>query len=94
MPASKHFALAADTAPPGDNARWQFLDLGRYAREAKVKLQPLVLRLDPAQPDGYLRAWPRPDDRIERHQSYALQWFGFAASTVGIWAWSGLRSKA
>ena len=91
MPALQHFALAADHAPPGGNARWQFLDLARYAREAQVTLQPLLIRLDADQPDGYLRVWPRPDDRHERHRSYALQWFGFAASSVGIWAWFALR---
>lgn len=94
MPSRKHFSLAADSAPPGGDARWQFLDLERYAREARVELQPVVIRLDPDQPHGYLRAWPRPDDRHERHLSYALQWFGFAASAVGIWAWSGFRRKS
>jgi surfeit locus 1 family protein len=93
QPSAKHFSLAADTAPPGGNARWQFVDLGRYAREASVELQPLVIRLDPDQPHGYLRAWPRPDDRHERHLSYALQWFGFAASAIGIWAWFGFRRQ-
>jgi surfeit locus 1 family protein len=94
VPSSKHFALAADTAPPGGNARWQFIDLERYAREAKVELQPVVVRLDADQPDGYLRVWPRPDERHERHLSYALQWFGFAASAVAIWAWFSFRRKA
>lgn len=94
VPSHKHFALAADTAAPGENARWQFLDLERYAREARVELQPLVIRLDADQPDGFLRVWPRPDERHERHLSYALQWFGFAASTVGIWAWFSFRRQA
>ena len=71
VPSDKHFALAADTAPPGGDARWQFLDLARYAREAKVALQPVIVRLDPNQPGGYLRVWPRPDDRIERHRPNA-----------------------
>lgn len=93
VPTDKHFALAADDAPPGGDARWQFLDLDRYARAAGVALQPLVIRLDADQPDGYLRDWPRPDERIERHRSYALQWFGFAASAVGIWAWTGFRRR-
>jgi surfeit locus 1 family protein len=93
VPSRKHFALAADTAGPGDNARWQFLDLDRYAHEAGIELQPVVIRLDADQPDGFLRVWPRPDARHERHLSYALQWFGFAASTVGIWAWFGFRSR-
>ncbi len=93
VPSSRRFVLAADTAPPGGNARWQFIDLARYAREAKVALQPVVIRLDAEQPHGFLRAWPRPDERHERHRSYALQWFGFAASTVGIWAWSAFRRQ-
>lgn len=94
IPSDKHFALAADTAPPGDNARWQFLDLDRYARAAKTTLQPVVLHLDAEQPGGYLRVWPRPDERIERHRSYAFQWFGFAVGAVGIWAWFGFRRRA
>lgn len=94
QPSSKNFALAADTAPPGGAARWQFIDLPRYARAAQVELQPVVIRLDPDQPHGFLRAWPRPDERHERHLSYALQWFGFAASAVGIWAWFGVRRPA
>jgi surfeit locus 1 family protein len=93
QPATRRFSLAADTAPPGGNARWQVLDLGRYAREAGVVLQPVVIRLDGNQPYGYQRIWPRPDERHERHLSYALQWFGFAASTVAIWGWFGLRRK-
>ena len=36
-------------------------------------------------PAGFVRDWPRPDDRKERHLSYALQWYGFAASAVLIW---------
>ena len=91
IPSTKHFALAADSAPPGANARWQFLDLGRYSRESRVDLQPVLVRLDPDQPAGFLRSWPRPDDRQERHRSYALQWFGFAASAIGIWAWAAVR---
>lgn len=94
LPSYKHFVLAADSAAPGENARWQFLDLDRYAREARTDLQPVVIRLDPDQPHGYLRAWPRPDERHERHLSYALQWFGFAASAVGIWAWFSFRREA
>lgn len=93
LPSRKHFSLAADSAPPGGDARWQFLDLDRYAREAKVELQPFMVRLDPDQPHGYLRVWPRPDERHERHFSYALQWFGFAASAIAIWAWFGFRRR-
>ena len=35
----------------------------------------------------YLREWPRPDERADRHRSYALQWFGFAIASLGIWVY-------
>ena len=54
-------------------------------------LQPIILQLDPAAPGGFVRDWPRPDERADKHLSYALQWFGFAATTVGIWVWFLLR---
>jgi surfeit locus 1 family protein len=54
-------------------------------------LQPVVVHLDPGAPGGYVREWPRPDERAERHRSYALQWFGFALASVAIWGYFLLR---
>jgi cytochrome oxidase assembly protein ShyY1 len=51
----------------------------------------LVL-LDSDQPDGYERAWQaRTDFGSERHLSYAVQWFGFAAVAVALFVVMGLR---
>jgi cytochrome oxidase assembly protein ShyY1 len=33
-------------------------------------------------PDGLTRDWPRPDAGIEKHESYALQWYSLAALAV------------
>ena len=49
------------------------------------------MQLDPDAASGFVRDWPRPDERAERHRSYALQWFGFAASSLGIWAYFLIR---
>jgi len=66
---------------------WQNLDLARFRAVVSYPLQPVVIQLDADAPGGYVREWPRPDERSERHRSYALQWFGFAAASVGIWAY-------
>ena len=51
-------------------------------------LQPDRRPARPARrPGGYVREWPRPDERAERHRSYALQWFGFAVASVAIWGY-------
>jgi len=49
------------------------------------------VQLDPGAPGGYVREWPRPDERAERHRSYALQWFGFALASVAIWGYFLVR---
>lgn len=85
LPASRFFTLAP--AAGGWQPVWQNLDLAAYAAAAPWPLQPVVVQLDADAPHGYARAWPRPDERAEMHRSYALQWFGFAASSLAIWLW-------
>ncbi|HEX5803074.1 MAG TPA: hypothetical protein VFY24_08610, partial [Azospira sp.] len=65
----------------------------RYRQAVDFPLQPIVLQLDPASAGGggFVRDWPRPDERIERHVGYAWQWYGFAAATLGIWLFFLLR---
>jgi surfeit locus 1 family protein len=92
VPPTKFFTLAA---PPSSQwqAVWQNLDLARYEATAPWPLQPVVVQLDADAPHGYLRNWPRPDERADKHLSYALQWFGFAASSVAIWLYFLLRRR-
>ncbi len=44
------------------------------------------LLLDPAEPGGYVREWnlAMPGFPPERHYAYALQWFAFALTLLGI----------
>ncbi|MBA3995674.1 MAG: SURF1 family protein [Candidatus Accumulibacter sp.] len=83
---------------------WQNLDLARYravveALEADgangaedFALQPVVVQMAPdSAGGGFAREWPRPDERIERHLGYALQWWSFAATTVLIWLFVNFR---
>lgn len=38
-----------------------------------------------------MRAWSPPDFGITMHQGYMLQWYTFAATAAGLWAWFTLR---
>jgi surfeit locus 1 family protein len=90
MPAKRFFNLAPQPTS-GWEAVWQNLDLERFRSAVPYQLQPVIIQLDPEAPGGYVRDWPRPDERADRHRSYALQWFGFAASSLGIWGYFLLR---
>lgn len=90
LPAQRFFNLAPQPAS-GWAPVWQNLDIERYRHVVDYPLQPVIVQLDPEAPAGYLRQWPRPDERADRHLSYALQWFGFAVSSLGIWGYFLIR---
>ncbi len=85
VPASRFFTLGGDPAAGAWQTVWQNLDLARFAGSAPYPVQPVILQLAADAPAGFVRDWPRPDERFERHLSYAWQWYGFAASAVLIW---------
>ena len=90
VPGQRFFNLAAQP-DSGWEPVWQNLDLERFRKVVSHPLQGVVIQLDASAPGGYLREWPRPDERAERHRSYALQWFGFAAASLGIWVYFLVR---
>jgi surfeit locus 1 family protein len=91
VPGSRFFTLGNEPAGSAWQGVWQNLDLARFASLVSWPVQPVVLQLAPEAPAGFAREWPRPDDRLERHLSYAYQWYGFAASAVLIWFALGWR---
>ena len=60
----------------------QNLDIGAFAAETGLDLQPIVLEQHSDTGDGLVREWPRPDLGIERNESYSLQWYSFAALAI------------
>jgi surfeit locus 1 family protein len=60
----------------------QNVDIAAFAAETGLQLQPIVIEQRSDAPDGLLRDWPRPDLGIEKHKSYSLQWYSFAALAV------------
>ena len=90
IPTQRFFNLAPQPTS-GWEPVWQNLDLERFRSAVPYPLQSVIVQLDPEAASGFVREWPRPDERAERHRSYALQWFGFAASSLGIWAYFLIR---
>jgi surfeit locus 1 family protein len=73
---------------------WQNLDMARYAQAVNKTILPVVIRLDKEIPQGYVRDWPRPAERITTHIGYAYQWFGFAIATVFIYLFVSFRKNS
>ena len=74
--------LAAGPASPGRLR--QNLEVGAFATETGLRLLPIVIEQYSPADDGLLREWPRPDTGVEKHESYALQWYSLAVLAVAL----------
>ena len=72
----------------------QNVDIDGFAAEAGLALIPVVLEQHNDGADGLAREWPRPDLGIEKHESYALQWYLFAALAIVLFAVLSFRRGA
>jgi surfeit locus 1 family protein len=76
-----HLPQVLSAGPARGRVR-QNLELDAFAKETGLRLQPIVIQQDSPADDGLLREWPRPDAGVEKHESYALQWYSLAALAV------------
>jgi surfeit locus 1 family protein len=60
----------------------QSLELDTFSAETGLRLQPCLIEQHSPIDDGLSREWARADAGIEKHQSYALQWYSLAALAV------------
>jgi surfeit locus 1 family protein len=71
-----------DQLPDVRTPAGQNLDVAEYGAETGLQFLPIVIEQHSDLDDGLVREWPRADFGVEKHQSYALQWYSFAALAV------------
>ena len=86
VPPANYFELGDRRAPSGPV--WEHLDPARYAKATGIDVLPIVIDATHAgSGEGLVRDFPLPDTGIDRHLSYMVQWYTFAAMAVGLWGW-------
>jgi len=89
--------LAFGRAAPTTDSLWpkvtSFPTLAQLALALHHKVEPWMLLLDRASPDGYLRDWQPPGLSPLRHWSYALQWWLFAVTLLVFWVIMSIRRQ-
>jgi len=81
-----------ELAPESESGRLrQHLVLSREEKRLGVSLQPFVIEQTSDAGDGLVREWERPDGGVERHRSYALQWYSFAALAAVLYVALGFK---
>jgi len=91
IPGKRMFELSADTV---EGAVWQNLTIARYREAMKVDVEPVVLQQSSDIADGLVRDWTPPASGAGTHQSYAVQWFGFAVLIAVLYVVLNLRRDA
>jgi surfeit locus 1 family protein len=74
-------ALAPEEAKPAGRV-WQNVTVAGFSAWSGLPLEPYVLEQHSPLDDGLVRERMRPDAGIEKHQSYALQWYSLAALSI------------
>lgn len=72
----------------------QNLDVREFADETGLVLRPTVMQQHAGPEDGLLREWPAPDTGAEKHESYSLQWYSFAALALIVFIVLSFRRVA
>lgn len=86
LPPRNYFELGDRSAPTGP--LWEHLDPARFAKATGIDVLPIVIDATHAgSGDGLVHDFPLPDTGIDRHLSYMVQWYTFAAMALGLWAW-------
>ena len=73
----------------------QVIDFEYLQQQLPFPLVPhAILKLDPAvAQDGFVRHWDVPAGQVEKHLSYAYQWFGFALASILIGVYQMLEKR-
>lgn len=75
---------ALQAGAPSRGTVRQNVDIAAFAAETGLPLLPVVIEQHSQADDGLARDWPRADFGIEKHESYALQWYSFAALAIAL----------
>ena len=92
LPPSKIYELKQpESLTTGWQTVWQNMDFKRYREAVPFQLQTVIIQMNNDSPSGFVREWPRPDNRIETHLGYAFQWFGMAVVLVIFYIVSNIK---
>lgn len=70
------------------------IDFSYLRQHVPFSFANVILKLDPAMPAGFVRVWEVPGGQIEKHMSYAYQWFGFALASFMIGLYQMIEKRS
>lgn len=90
----KKTGFRLDRPVSGWQAVQSVLDFNYLRGQVPYFFPPAVIKLDPQAANGYVRDWDVPVGQVEKHLSYAYQWFGFALASLAIGFYQMIEKRA
>lgn len=85
---------AMSAGPRAEGPVWQNLEFGEFTTWSGLPVESYALEQHSGLEDGLARDWPRADAAVDKHRSYALQWYSLAALSVILFLVLGFRRDA
>jgi len=57
---------------------WLYFDKAIFEKKSGRPIMPVIILLDKNDDYGYIRKWPKYEEKISMHVGYAIQWYVFA----------------
>ncbi len=57
---------------------WLYFDINKFETKFNIKLLPMIILLNSDDKYGYVRQWPKYEEKVSMHIGYAIQWYVFA----------------
>jgi cytochrome oxidase assembly protein ShyY1 len=89
IPTRRYVELGDHVAPSGPV--WQHVDPQEFAQATGVRVLPILVKDMGPHADGLALDDAMPGTGIEKHISYMMQWYTFAALAGGLWVWFTAR---
>ncbi len=71
----------------------QSIQLDRLGKTLNYELLPVIIELDKATKDGFVREWHPYYGSIDKHNAYALQWFAMALILLFLFLKLNIRKR-
>jgi surfeit locus 1 family protein len=95
VPTARFVELSKDAASAAQEGKvWQNLTLERYRAWSGLELQTVVMQQTNDTHDGLERVWEAPNLGVDKHRSYALQWYSIAVLILVLYVFLNLRNKS
>jgi len=72
---------------------WLYFDKAIFEEKLGKEILPVVILLDKNDTSGYIREWPKYEEKVSMHIGYAIQWYVFALIVLATYLGVNIQKR-